>query len=339
MSARNTLGQRTELRFAGKTMPLRYYALPALGIAVWVTVAFATGFAWDPLSLTFGGIVGGLLVFSSVLSRFRNWAVLRRDHVAISVWSLMPVGSRRVAYDKIERLQTDDLTGEVSIWYKNDLGEVDIIGLFLKSPQAASTLRDEIRLRQPRATGSGAADTPVDSQRATPPTELLPSGSEKRQFRLETSIWTTWGFILVSPLLALVVLVATGIHFSPLAWLVWTAFFAAFMAFFAILDKTQTYLVVDSHRVDTRSGLHATRHRMPYGDIGEVTSTESGWLRVVYAKPSRFLSKAGEETVWIRLKPHAAATVAAEEIKRRRDEAQKTGAASLLSRSEPQQHP
>jgi len=150
----------------------------------------------------------------------------------------------------------------------------------------------------------------------------LPEGREKLQYPVEISLWIRWGFILASPAIALGILLVEGSD-SWSSWLILTGILAAVAAFSAILDMSQTYLIVHSERVEMRSGLHSTKHRIPYSVIVNVTATETGWLTIVYTKPAQFLMKERGTSAAIRLGKHASAAEVAQIVKSGVDESRR----------------
>ena len=212
-----------------------------------------------PVAFAFGGCLLALLVYLG--SRLRNSVEIHPDHLTIFVWAVIPLGTAQVRYERITRIEADDSSGNLAIWFKNEAGEPDVAEIVLDQPASASKVRDAI-LQRRGFLGADDKETKADDLEAISPAAILPElPDEKYAQAVETPSWMKWG-LAVGGLLGLAAAFIGGGVFSVGNFIGLGVIILLMALLIAALDKFQTYFFLHFDRVDLRSGIGGAKHRI-----------------------------------------------------------------------------
>jgi hypothetical protein len=325
VTSRTFISERPREVYQGRKLPWHFYAGLGAPFAVLVLVLYAAGVSLggEIMALAFGYCA--IASWAYLGSRFRNCVALDPDRITISVWVGVPGGTHHIAYDRITRVEADDASDTLSLWFEDDAGDSGAIGITLSQPSSASKVRDAILLRQ-SSLGVDHDESEAADANAVSPAEIVPElPGEKHRLRVETPAWMKWGVATVSFIgVFAAVIEGGGISISMRGVAGLAAFMFVMTLIFAAIEKLQTYLILHPDRVDMWYAL-GDKHRIKYADVIDAEGSESGWLVVTYTKKATLGLGGGETEAQIRIKRHSLAPVVADAIKLGRDRAKHAG--------------
>jgi hypothetical protein len=317
------ISERRREVYQGRKLPWHFYAGLAAPFAVLVLVLYAAGVSpgGEIMVLAFGYCA--IACWAYLGSRFRDYVALHPDRITISVWVGVPGGAHHIAYDRITRVEADDASDTLSLWFKDDAGDSGAIGITLSQPSSASKVRDAILLRQ-SSMGVDHGEPEAADANTVSPAEIVPElPGEKHRVRVETPGWMKWGFATVGFVGVFAAYIGGGgISIRGVVGL--AAFTFVVTLILAAIEKLQTYLILHPDRVDMRWPL-GNKHRIKYADVIDAEGSESGCLVVTYTKKATLGLGGGETEAQIRIKPHSLAPVVADAIKLGCDRAKHAG--------------
>jgi hypothetical protein len=324
VTSRTFISERAREVYQGRKLPWHFYAGLGAPFAVLVLVLYAAGVSPGGriMALAFGYCA--IASWAYMGSRFRNYVALHPDRITISVWVGVPGGTHHIAYDRITRVEADDASDTLSLWFKDDAGDSDAIGITLSQPSSASKVRDAILLRQ-SSLGVDHGESEAADANAVSPAEIVPElPGEKYRLRVETPGWMKWEFAVAVFVGVFAAYIGGGGGVSIRGVVGVAAFVFVMTLILVAIKKLQTHLILHPNRVDMRHAL-GNKHRIKYADVIDAEGSESGWLVVTYTKKATLGLGGGETEAQIRIKPHSLAPVVADAIKLGRDRAKHAG--------------
>lgn len=304
-------------RYNGRKAPFRMYVVIGIfGLATNVVFYLVFGEVSGKLAAMDAILLGGGL-FSYAMSLSSNYVSFQEEHVVIKVWLLVPMANYRVPYTKIARVEADDTGGNVGIWFVDSDGDTNATEIVLAVPSLASAVKDEILARQ-------RGDSPPAPELTIPSTDelaaIVPIGSGKRTFAVETQVWMRTGAVIVLVIFAVGIAVTEG-PLDPLSWAFGVGFCVVMGALFYAVDRSTAHLTFRDERIELRAGLGGDHQSIDYENIIEAKGRESGWLCVKYLKKPTLGLGGGENETGIRVKPHSQVHMIAAALNVARDRA------------------
>ncbi len=271
-----------------------------------VLLAWQTGWQLDGRLIIIGAFCLGMPGLMYVLSVFRNYGVLGESDLRVATWLAHPFKDTVIPYDVITEIIANDSTGELAVKFINPAGEREAADILLDKV-SASSVKDEILSRQPfDLLPIVRPDLPAPVVSASD----LPNGSEKKTFVVWHMPRWPWFLAAAAPAVGILALIVNGFDLTPVRIFGVTLFFEsvvlAIFLFFGGLKR----LELKGDKVIIGSAPYAI-DRVPYRDITEVASYETGYLVVKYNKRATLGVGAGQEIAAVRLLHHPDAAVAA----------------------------
>jgi hypothetical protein len=319
MTSGTFIGERPRELYQGRKLPWHFYVTLGAPFAALVLVLYAAGVSPGGETMAIAFLYCGIASWAYLGSRFRNYVALHPDRITISVWLGVPGGTHHIPYDRVTRVEADDASGTLSLWFRDDAGDSDVTEIALGQPSSASKVRDEILLRQ---SSLGVDHDEAADADATSPADVIPElAGEKHGYRVQTPGWVRWGYAAMGFVGVFAAAIeGGGVSVSIRSVIGLAGFMFVMTLIFAALLKFQTYLILHPDRVDMRRDL-GDKHRIKYADVIDAEGSESGWLVVTYTKKATLGLGGGETEAAIRIKPHSLAPVVADGIKLGRDRA------------------
>lgn len=323
MRSRTFISERPRELYQGRKLPWHFYAGLGVPFAALVLVLYAAGVSPGGAIMALAFVYCAIASFVYLGSRLRNYVGLHPDRITISVWLIVPGGTHHIAYDRITRVEADDASDRLSLWFKDDAGDSGAIGITLSQPSSASKVRDAILLRQ-SSLGLDHDESEAADANAISPAEIVPElQGEKYGLRTETPGWMKWGFAAAGFVGAFAAFIGGGgVSIRGVIGLAVFMFMVALI--FAAILRLQTYLILHPDRVDMRY-LLADKHHIKYAEVIDAKGSQSGCLVVTYTTKAGLSYAGGEAKAEIRIKPHSLAPVVADAIKLARDRAKHAG--------------